>query len=279
MFPRMNITTPLPSFAYCPPQYSAGVGFGGINPVVPYMANPYLSSPAAIPYSGIGQSPYASPFIGSPASIPYPGIGQSPYASPFIGSPAAIPYPGIGSSPYASPFIGSPAAMPYPGIGQSPYAMQPGLPFPAGPFSAGISPISPWYSPFSWSPYAFAPPTPAYPAIHPALAGFASSIFSSPATYIDPATGTIVPHPHQAAQSVLPIRPLITAHTDPVQMAALCGMMAAPMVDPYSVMTSTPSPMSVMGAVPPVMRSPLYMSPIGPSPVGVPCAVAPGIPC
>jgi hypothetical protein len=243
MFPRMNITTPLPSFAYCPPQYSAGVGFGGINPMVPYMANPYVSSP-------------------SPA--PYPVIGPSPYVS-------------------------SPSPIPYPVIGPSPYAIQPILPYPPGPLSAGISPISPWYSPLSWSPYAFAPPTPAYPATHPALAGLAPSIFGSPVTYIDPATGTVVPQPYPAAQSLLPIRPLITAHTDPVQMAAMCGMMgmtAPPMVDPYSVMTQMPSPMSIMSAVPPVMspvppvmRSPLYMSPIGSSPVGVPYAVTAGIPC
>src|SRR5215475_8687497 len=98
MFPRMNITTPLPSFAYCPPQYGAGVGFGGINPMVPYMANPYVNS----------------------------------------GSP-----------------------IPYPVIGPNPYAVQPVIPCPPAPIGAGVSP---WYSPISWSPYALAQPTTAYPA-------------------------------------------------------------------------------------------------------------------
>src|SRR5687767_11834057 len=104
MFPRLNLTAPLPSFAYCPPQYSAGVGFGGINPVVPYMANPYVNSPAPAPY---------------------------------------------------------------PMIAPSPYAVQPVIPYPPGPISAGVSPISPWMSPLSWSPYAFAQQAPAYSAMHP----------------------------------------------------------------------------------------------------------------
>jgi hypothetical protein len=50
MFPRMNITTPLSPFAYCPPQYGAGVGFGGINPMIASMVNPYLGSPIPVPY-------------------------------------------------------------------------------------------------------------------------------------------------------------------------------------------------------------------------------------
>lgn len=224
MFPRMNITTPLPSLAYCPPQYSAGAGFGGINPVVPYVANPYLSSPSPIPY---------------------------------------------------------------PVIGPSPYAVQPMIPYPPGQFGAGINPISPinpinpispWYSPISWSPYAFAQQTPAYPAIHPALAALASPAFSNPATCIDPVTGAICPQPYPAAQSLLPIRPLVAAQTDPVQIAAMCAMMAPPMVDPYSVMAHMPAPMPV-SPVPPTMRSPLYMSPVGSPMVGVPYAVTAGIPC
>jgi hypothetical protein len=220
MFPRMNITTPLPSFAYCPPQYSAGVGFGGISPVVPYVSNPYVSSPSPIPYPVIGPNPYAA----------------------------------------------------QPMIGQNPYAAQPMIPCPPGPISAGISP---WYSPLSWSPYAFAPPTPAYPGIHPSLT---PPIFNSAVTCIDPATGAICPQPYPAAQSLLPIRPLVAAQTDPVQIAAMCAMMAPPVVDPYSVMTHVPAPVPV-SPVPPMMRSPLYMSPVGSPMVGVPCAVTTGIPC
>jgi hypothetical protein len=276
MFPRMNITTPLPSFAYCPPQYSAGMGFGGINPAVPYTATPYINSPAAIPYPGIAPSP----FVSSPAAIPYPGIAPSP----FVSSPASIPYPAIGPSP----FVSSPAAIPYPAIGPSPYAaLQAALPYPMASLSAGINPMSPWsginpmspwYSPLSWSPYAFAPPTPALPAIHPALAGLAASVFSSPVTYIDPATGAIVPQPYPAAQSLLPIRPLIAAHTDPISLAAMSGMMVSPMVDPYSVMAQMSPSMSV-SPVSPVMRPPLYMAPVVSPQVGMPYPVTTGIPC
>jgi hypothetical protein len=265
MFPRMNITTPLPSFAYCPPQYSAGVGFGGINPAVPYTATPY---------------------VGSPASAPYPAIAPSP----FVSSPAAIPYPAIAPSP----FVSSPASIPYPMIAPSPYAFQPAHPYAAGlssagisPFSAGISPfspwsgispISPWHSPFSWSPYAFAPPTSALSAIHPALAGLAASAFSSPITSIDPVTGAVIPQPYPAAQSLLPIRPLVAAHADPLQIAAMTGMMVPPMADPYSVMAHM-SPAMAVSPISPVMRPPVYMAPLMSPQVGVPYPVTAGLPC
>jgi hypothetical protein len=237
MFPRMNITTPLPSFAYCPPQYSAGVGFGGISPVVPYVSNPYVSSPSPVPYPVIGPNPYA--------------------VQPMIPCPPGPISAGI------SPF------------GPNPYAVQPMIPYPPGPISAGINP---WCSPLSWNPYTFAPPAPAYPGIHPALAGLTSSAYSNAVTCIDPVTGAICPQPYPAAQSLLPIRPLVAAQTDPVQIAAMCAMMAPQMVDPYSVMTHLPAPMPV-SPVSPMMRSPLYMSPVGSPMVGVPCAVTPGIPC
>jgi len=258
MFPRMNITTPLPSFAYCPPQYSAGMGFGGINPAVPYTATPYVSSPASAPYPAIAPSP----FVSSPASIPYPMIAPSP-------------------------FVSSPASIPYPMIAPSPFAVQPVIPYPPGPYSAGISPISPWsgvspispwYSPFSWSPYAFASPTPAIPAIHPALAGLAASAFSSPVTCIDPVTGAVIPQPYPAAQSLLPIRPLVAAHTDPLQIAAMTGMMVPPMMDPYSVMAHM-SPSMAVSQVSPVMRPPVYMAPLMSPQVGVPYPVTAGLPC
>jgi hypothetical protein len=213
MFPRMNITTPLPSFAYCPPQYGAGVGFGGINPMVSYMANPYVNSPAAVPYPVIGPSPYAAQSI---------------------------------------------------------------LPYPPGQIGAGIAP---WHSPLSWSPYAFAQQTPAYPGIHPALAGMAPAAFSSPVTCIDPVTGTVVPAPYPVAQTMLPIRPLINAQPDPVQMAALCGVMAPQVADPYSVMAQAclTSPLAV-SPVQSALRQPLYLSPIGSPQIGIPCTVPTGIP-
>jgi hypothetical protein len=293
MFPRMNITTPLPTFAYGTPQYSAGVGFGGINSMLPY-----VTSPSPVPYPVIGPSPYAVQ-----PGLPYPqgplSAGISPISpiSPFGAgiSPfgAGISPFGAGISPFAagiSPFAAgiSPFAAgtsPF-GAGISPFGA--GIsPFAAGisPFSAinpfsAISPISPWYnSPLSWSPYAQAQATPAYPAIHPALAALAHSAFSSPATCVDPTTGAVVPQPYPAAQSLLPIRPLIAAaQADPVQIAALCGMAAPSMVDPYSVMPHMQAPVPV-SPVGPMMRSPLYMSPVASPMVGLPYTVTAGIPC
>jgi hypothetical protein len=214
MFPRMNITTPLSSLAYCAPQYGAGVAFGGINPMVSCMASPYASSPAPVPY---------------------------------------------------------------PVIGPSPYAVQSLIPCPPGQIGAGIAP---WLSPLSWSPYAFAQPTPIHPAMHPAFAGMVPAAFGSPVPCIDPVTGAVVPTPYPAAQTLLPIRPLITAQPDPVQMAAMCGVMAPHMVDPYSAMAQAclTSPLAV-SPVQSALRPPMYMSPIGSPQVGVPCAVTTGIPC
>ena len=221
MFPRMNITTPLSPFAYCPPQYGAGVGFGGINPMIASMVNPYL---------------------GSPIPVPYPVVGPNPYAVQ-----SAIPCP--------------------PGV----------IPCPPGQIGAGIAP---WCSPLSWSPYAQAQPTTAYPAMHPAFAGMAPAAFCSPVPCIDPATGAVFPHPYPAAQTLLPIRPLITAQPDPVQMAAMCGVMAPQVVDPYSVMAQaclTP-PLGV-SPVQAALRPPVYLSPIGSPQVGVPYTMTAGIPC
>jgi len=218
MFPRMNITAPLPAFAYCPPQYGAGVGIGAINPMVSYMASPYTSSPLPVPY---------------------------------------------------------------PVIGPSPYAIQSAIPCAPGQIGAGIAP---WCSPLSWSPYAIAQPTPIHPAMHPALAGMTPSVFGSPVpcpvTCIDPVTGAVVPQPYPAAHSMLPIRPLITAQPDPVQMAALCGVMTPQVVDPYTAMAQaclTP-PMAV-SPVQSALRPPVYLSPIGTPQVSVPCTVTAGIPC
>jgi hypothetical protein len=140
--------------------------------------------------------------------------------------------------------------------------------------------MSPWHSPISWSPYPFAHAAAAYPAMHPAFPGIAPPVFSSPSTIIDPLTGAAVPQPYPAAQSLLPIRPLVAAQIDPVLTCALPGMMVPPMVDPYSVMAHMTSPMPV-SPVPPVMsmRSPLYMSPVGSPMVGLPYPVTAGIPC
>jgi hypothetical protein len=234
MFPRMNITTPLSSLAYCAPQYGAGVTYGGINPMVSCMVSPYASGP------------YAS----GPAPVPYPMIGPSPY-------------PVIGPSPYPVQSM-----IPYP----------PGvIPYPPGQIGAGIAP---WCNPLSWSPYAFAQPTPIHPAMHPAFAGMSPAAFSSPVPCIDPVTGAVVPQPYPAAQTLLPIRPLITAQPDPVQMAALCGMMAPQVVDPYSVMAQAclTSPLAV-SPVQSALRPPIYLSPFGSQQVGVPCTVTTGIPC
>jgi hypothetical protein len=218
MFPRMNITAPLPPFAYCPPQYGAGVGIGAINPMVSYMASPYMSSPLPVPY---------------------------------------------------------------PVVGPSPYAFQSAIPCPPGQIAAGIAP---WCSPLSVSPYAIAQPTPIHPAMHPALAGMTPSVFGSPVpcpvTCIDPVTGAVVPQPYQAAHSMLPIRPLITAQPDPVQMAALCGVMAPQAVDPYSAMAQAClTPPLAVSPVQSALRPPIYLSPIGTPQFSVPCTVTAGIPC
>ena len=99
MFPRMNITTPLSPFAYCPPQYGAGVGFGGINPMIASMVNPYLGSPIPVPYPVVGPSPYAvqSAIPCPPGVIPYPpgqiGAGIAPWCSPLSWSPYAPAQP------------------------------------------------------------------------------------------------------------------------------------------------------------------------------------------
>jgi hypothetical protein len=214
MFPRMNITAPLPAFAYCPPQYGAGVGIGAINPMVSYMASPYASSPLPVPY---------------------------------------------------------------PVIGPSPYAIQSAIPCPPGQLGAGIAP---WCSPLSLSPYAIAQPTPIHPAMHPGFAGMAPSVFGSPVPCIDPVTGAVLPQPYPAAHSMLPIRPLVTAQPDPVQMAALCGLMAPQVVDPYSAMAQAclTSPLAV-SPVQSALRPPIYLSPLGTPQVSVPCTVTAGIPC
>src|SRR5262245_42528762 len=217
MFPRMNITAPLPSFAYCPPQYGAGAGIGAINPMVSYKASPYASSLAPVPY---------------------------------------------------------------PVIGPNPYAVQSLIPCPPGPIGAGIAPCC---TPLSLSPYAFAQPTSIHPALHPAFAGAVPSAFASqvPCPVIcDPVTGAVIPQPYQAAQSLLPIRPLVTAQPDPVQMAALCGVMAPQVVDPYTAMAQAclTSPLAV-SPVQAALRPPIYLSPIGSPQVGVPCTVTAGIPC
>jgi hypothetical protein len=217
MFPRMNITAPLPPFAYCPPQYGAGAGIGAINPMVSYMASPYASSLAPVPY---------------------------------------------------------------PVIGPSPYGVQSMIPCPPGQIGAGIAP---WCSPLSWSPYALAQQTPIHPALHPAFAGAVPSAFVNqvPCPVIcDPVTGAVIPQPYPAAQSLLPIRPLVTAQPDPVQMAAMCGVMAPQVVDPYTAMAQAclTSPLAV-SPVQAALRQPLYLSPIGSPQVGVPCTVTAGIPC
>jgi hypothetical protein len=89
-----------------------------------------------------------------------------------------------------------------------------------------------------------------------------------------------MPQPYPAAQSLLPIRPLVAGAQalDPVQVAALCGMPVSSMVDPYSVMPHVPASMPV-SSLAPMMRSPLYMSPVTSPMVGLPYTVTAGIPC
>jgi hypothetical protein len=116
--------------------------------------------------------------------------------------------------------------------------------------------------------------------MHPAFASMAPAAFCSPVPCIDPVTGAVIPQPYPAMHSLLPIRPLITAQPDPVQMAALCGVMAPQVADPYSVMAQaclTP-PLGV-SPVQAALRPPIYLSPIGSPQVGVPYTMTAGIPC
>lgn len=236
MFPRMNITTPLPSFAYGVPPYGAGVGFGGINPMVSHMVNPYASIPAM-----------------APLMAQHPAIGPSPYAVQSL-----VPCP-PGQIGWPCPPIGA-------GIGQ-------------------------WPSPVSVSPYPFAQTPYAYPPPQPALGGLAPTVFASPVTCVDPVTGATFIQPYPMAQSMLPIRPLITPQQpDPFQIAAMSGVMAPQVADPYSVMAQTGlmAPMAV-SPVHPALRQQIGLPPIG-SPqiglpqvglpqVGLPWMVTAGIPC
>jgi hypothetical protein len=112
----------------------------------------------------------------------------------------------------------------------------------------------------------------------PAFGAPAPVVCSSPVTCIDPVTGAVVPQPYPVAQSLLPIRPLVASQPDPVQMAALCGVMAPQVADPYSVMAQAClAPPLAVSPVQPALRQPVYLYPIGSPQIGIPCTVA-GIP-
>ena len=118
------------------------------------------------------------------------------------------------------------------------------------------------------------------PGDAPGLRSMAPAAFCSPVPCIDPATGAVIPQPYPATHSLLPIRPLITAQPDPVQMAALCGVMAPQMADPYSVMAQAClTPQLGVSPVQAALRPPVYLSPIGSPQVGVPYTMTAGIPC
>ena len=230
MFPRMNITNPFQSFAFGVPQY--GVGFGGINPMVPQLAFPNASNPIAV-LNGIGVNPYM--------------LGQTPYVHPLLVAQLAT------TNPTLLPLLAQHSA-----IGQSPYGvqslLQPQLgqissPFQQsgqfGPFGVGIGQ---WGNPFSQG-------------VSPLLQqGWgqqwgAPTFLSSPVPGVDPITGALIAQqPSLLAQYQLPIRPLITPQQpDPFHMAALIGGVTGQATDPYSVLTQS-------GLISPFGVNPIYQA-------------------
>jgi hypothetical protein len=208
MFPRMNIANPFQSFAFGVPQY--GMGFGGINPIVPNLAPPYGSYPIA-PLTGIGVNPYA--------------LGQSQYVHPLL----------VAQLPTTNPTL-MPLLTQHPAIGQSPYGIW------GNSFGQGVSPLSQqgwgqqgWGQQFGGGIGQFGSPLSlhtfpqqafGYPALQQGFGWGAQTPFNAPVLGIDPITGALIAQqPSLPAQSQLPIRPLITPQQpDPFQMAALNGV-------------------------------------------------------
>jgi hypothetical protein len=172
-------------------------------------------------------------------------------------SPIMNPY-ACGPNPYAcgpNPYACSPIAAALCGIGASPYAggigAAPGIVPQVAPFLQ--SPIGHIGSPFQAP--AWCPP----------------SLVSSPVTCIDPVTG---------AHCLLPIRPLINPQAcDPITLAALCGVAAGQVTDPYS------AALAQACMTPPLAVSPVHPAlrpQVGVPQMAMPCApvvAIPGVNC
>ncbi|HKQ77473.1 MAG TPA: hypothetical protein VJ810_27485 [Blastocatellia bacterium] len=198
MFPRMNITNPFQTFAFGFPQY--GVGFGGINPMVPHQALPYPINPIA-GLSGIGVNPYA--------------LGQTQYVHPVL----------VAQIPTTNPALLPPHTQ-HSAIGQSPYGGW------GNPFSQGISPLlhQGWGQQFGGgigqpgvplSLHTFPQQAFGYPAPQQVFGWGAPTPLNGPVLGVDPITGALIAQQSSLlAQTHLPIRPLITPHQpDAFQMA------------------------------------------------------------
>jgi hypothetical protein len=112
MFSRTNYTNPFQSLGFGAPQQTMGVPFGGINPMVPQMMNPYTNIPlAAVTGVGAGIAPWGAPFIHAHNPYLQQGLSQQ------FGLPATqfgVPL-NLLSNPYAQqPYGYTPYG--YPGI-------------------------------------------------------------------------------------------------------------------------------------------------------------------
>jgi hypothetical protein len=112
MFSRMNYTNPFQPFGFGAPQQALGAAFGGINPMVPQMMNPYSNIPlAALTGVGVGITPWSTPF--SHTHNPYlPHVLNQQFG--LAAAQFGVP-PNLLSNPYAQqPYGYSPYG--YPGV-------------------------------------------------------------------------------------------------------------------------------------------------------------------
>ena len=228
MFPRMNITNPFQSFPIGVPQY--GVGFGGINPLVPYLASPYASNPIAA-LNGIGVNPYAL----GPTQFVHPLlVAQLATTNPTL-PPAQTQHSSIGQSPYGiwgNPFFQGISPQFQQGWGQQ---FGGGIGQPGSPLGFHTFPQQAFGFPAIQQGFGY----PAlqqglgYPALqqglgYPALQqGFGLGVptpINGPVFGVDPNTAALIAQQSSQWTQQLPIRPLITPQQpDPFQMSILNG--------------------------------------------------------
>jgi hypothetical protein len=212
MFSRTNYANPFQSFGFGAPQQAFGAAFGGINPMVPQMMNPYSNIPlAALTGVGAGSAPWGTPF--SHAHNPYlpQGLNQQfGLAAAQFGLPLNL----VGN-PYAQQALGNPYAQQVLG---NPYAQQAlGNPYAQQAYG---------YTPIGYTPYG-------YPGVQLGFGGLGvngqgfnglvPSLFTAPTLGVDPLIASAISQQTLALpQSPLPIRPLINQYqSDPLQVAAI----------------------------------------------------------
>jgi len=197
MFPRMNLTTPLP-VAFCPPQYGAGAAFGGINPIM----NPYACNPIAAALCGIGASPYATGIGAAPYTT---GIGVAPYIAPQVAPLLQSPLGQIGS-PFAwcpPSLVSSPVACIDPVTGAV-------IPQQVSPIAHSLLPIRPLINPAACDPIQLA-----------ALCGVA------PGQVTDPYSAALAQACMAPSLAVSPVHPALRPQVGVPQMAVPCPPMVA----------------------------------------------------